>query len=326
MIAEADPTLEDASGSGLQERSKMYGPRGAGASRSSDDLSNEDRFLVADELGLYAVCDGHGDVPGGEVAAYVAAEAVKYFLEAILRETEPEDESTPTGSPMQSGEAHANVSVVDIDAAIRFSLAAILDATEGRSDLVGMGSTVTLLLLQHGRAFIGHSGDSRAHLVRGDDLVQLTTDHEWTDTADAPAATGREQPPIESFSLPTQAGDTFVLCTDGAERAMSNAELVDSMHDYSPRLLASRIVAAAHRQDPSVDATAVVVRVRNNHEFAWATVVEPRLRDGNARVTAPVLIGRRTQNPYDLDRLISRSMLPGGSDPGRSSRRRLPSA
>ena len=50
----------------------MFGPRGAGASRCSDGMYNEDRFLVADELGLYAVCDGNGAEPAGEVAAHLA--------------------------------------------------------------------------------------------------------------------------------------------------------------------------------------------------------------------------------------------------------------
>ena len=93
---------------------------------------------------------------------------------------------------------------------------------------------------------------------------------------------------------------------------MANEELIDSMHDYSPRLLASRIVAAAHRQDPTVDATAVIVRVRDDHEFAWAGAIEPRWQDENARVVPPVLRGRRTQRPYDFDQLISKSAQNGG--------------
>ena len=294
----------------------MFGPRGAGASRGSDDLHNEDRYLVADELGLYVVCDGHGDAPGGEVAAYLASEAIQHFLDGIMWESRglvADSQSADRHRRRAAGESFPPFTAATIHQAMRYALAAIEDAAEDRADLVGMGSTVTLLLIQSGRAFIGHTGDSRAYLVRRDDLVQLTLDHEWTREGEAVEEPGSGFEKIDSFSLTTRAGDTFVLCTDGAERSMSNEELIISMHDYSPRLLASRIVAAAHRQDPTVDATAVVVRVRDDQEFAWAAVIEPRRQEGHARVVPPLLMGRRAQRPYDFDQLITRSVQNGGS-------------
>ena len=215
----------------------MYGPRGAGSSRSSDDLHNEDAFLVADDLGLYAVCDGRGDAPGGEVAAFLAVQALEDFVAGIV-----EDEGSGEGASDEVLRPDFTPSTVEH--AIRYALTRIVEETRERPDLAGMASTVTLLLVQRGRAFIGHTGDSRAYLVRGDDLVQLTTDQEWTTEGVASKVPG--QPNVESFSIATRPGDTFVLCTDGAEEQIANRDLLDAMHDYSPRLVASRLVSAAH--------------------------------------------------------------------------------
>src|ERR1022692_3850244 len=43
---------------------------------------NEDRILVDDSLGLYLVCDGMGGSKRGDVAAELAADAVRYYIGA----------------------------------------------------------------------------------------------------------------------------------------------------------------------------------------------------------------------------------------------------
>lgn len=290
----------------------MVGPRGAGSSRSSDDLHNEDAFLVADEIGLYAVCDGRGDTPGGEVAAYLAVDALSEYLDGLLRL-----EDVGRGSARVAARLAATVSCRTIEAAIRFALEKIVEAAASRPDLEGMETTVTLLLVQHGRAFIGHVGDSRAHLVRSDQLVQLTTDQEWTATEMRGGEHGRSG--IETFSLPTRAGDTFILCTDGAETEIGNADLLEAIEDYSPRLIASRLVAAAHRHRPEEDATVVVVRIRDDREFARVVAAEPPGLDryGRGLVHSPVPRSFRPMAPFD--HLIDRSARADGRSPARRS-------
>lgn len=296
----------------------MFGPRGAGASRSSDDLHNEDTFLVADEFGLYAVCDGDGAAPAGEVAAFLAVEAVEYYLEGLVDDGEDEDAA---GIGVAEASGLPNVSVRTIEAAMRYALEFVAEAAEERPELAGMQTTMTLLLIQRGRAFVGHTGDSRAHLIRSGRLVQLTTDHEWTSSAASERARpGTSKLLIESFSIPTRQGDTFVLCTDGAEREVANPDLVDQAGHSSPRLLASRIVGAAHRHDPTVDATVVVVRIHEDFEFAWARDIEPLPRDSQAHARAISVAGRRAQSPRRLDRHFARDRVGAGRDPGSKPR------
>ena len=281
----------------------MFGPRGAGASRSSDDLHNEDSFLVADRFGLYAVCDGRGSAPAGEVAAEVAVDAIEHFLEGLLQSPDDAEGASPADAPERP-----EISIEIVEQAMRHALEALVVASGEHPELEGMETTLTLLLIQRGRAFIGHSGDSRAYLVRAGRLVQLTTDQEWTsharhgsrsDTSDRPDAS--DAPVIESFSIETRRGDTFVLCTDGAESEVANPDLVESMEEYSPRLIASRIVAAAHRHDPTVDATVVVVRIHQDADFAWAREVEPIPLETPMRARINRRAGRPSQSPYVFD-------------------------
>lgn len=280
----------------------MFGPRGAGSSRSSEDLHNEDAFLVADELGLYLVCDGCGDEPGGEVAARIAVDAISAFLGGLLR---PDRESNP--KDFGAFDLAAPVSCRTIEGAIRFALESIAAASDDRSDLEGMASTATLLLVQRGRAFVGHIGDSRAYLLRRADLVQLTTDQDWT------ASTIRrcigDRMGIETFSLPTCARDTFILCTDGAEEEVVNAELFEAMGQYSPRLIASRLVAAAHRHRPAEDATVVVVRIREDCEIAGGSAIEPVDCDLRGRSLSRCARPRLTPLPSPYDHLLDRSIM-----------------
>ncbi len=282
----------------------MYGSRGAGSSRSSDDLHNEDAFLVADDIGLYVVCDGRGDTPGGEVAAFIAVDAISNYLEGLLRiEAEGEGKDRPASFRLA-----AEVSCRTIEGAIRFALESIVEAVANRPDLEGMESTATVLLLQRGRAFVGHVGDSRAYLVRREKLVQLTTDHEWTASESARDARGRGG--IDTFSVETRFGDTFILCTDGAEEEIANADLLDAMDEYSPRLIASRLVAAAHRHRPEEDATVVVVRIREDHEFAYAGAPDPPDRGHRDRAqTHGGAYARATLPLSPYDRLFDRSRV-----------------
>ena len=233
---------------------------GSGATRAGDeDLCNEDSFLVEEGLGLYVVCDGAGIGPAGEVASREAVAALEEFVERA--ETQfGESLSRQLASQHFAGRA------------IGHAMEAVL--RKGRSDpeLSGMATTATMLLAHGRRGVIGHVGDSRAYLIRDGRIHQLTVDHEWTEQANGGG--GSEANEIDTFSIALRPGDTYLLCTDGAERVVEDPVLVSRAEDLSPRLLASRIVSAAHRENPHQDATVVVVRVRGDSEPAWLWLSE----------------------------------------------------
>ena len=115
------------------------------------------------------------------------------------------------------------------------------------------------MLLAHGRiGVIGHRGDSRAYLLRRQNAYQLTVDHELIELVSEAASHSSD---LDVFRVDLKPEDTVVLCTDGAEEFTRNEALVRVAGDLAPAILASRIVSAAQRETPGVDATAVVVRV-----------------------------------------------------------------
>jgi serine/threonine protein phosphatase PrpC len=224
---------------------------GSGASRAGGEgFHNEDAFLVEDGLGLYVVCDGASGTPAGEIAARTAATALEAFVEHA------EDSLDFRGEP---------VARTIVENAMAHALRAVAEAGAAEPGLQGLATTVTLLLA-HGRlGVIGHRGDSRAYLIRRDRTRQLTVDDELSERS----TNGWESPDMDVFAIDLTPGDILVLCTDGAEEVVQDAAIARVAGDLSPRVLASRIVSAAHRRAPDQDATVVVVRVRGDAEPGW---------------------------------------------------------
>jgi serine/threonine protein phosphatase PrpC len=152
-----------------------------------------------------------------------------------------------------------------------YAMSAVADAEQAAPELSGLATTVTMLLAHGNLGVIGHRGDSRAYLIRRSYAHQLTVDHELTEEAGG----NESDDEIDVFALPLQPGDTIVLCSDGAEQVVLDDAIVQGASDVSPRILASRIVGAAHRETPSEDATAVVVRVRRPREPGWLELSLP---------------------------------------------------
>ena len=160
---------------------------------------------------LFVVCDGLGGHSAGDVASRVAVES------ALAAWTTPEPAPPP----------------VAIKAAARAANAAVFDTGLQRRQH-GMATTFTALTLAGREAVVAHIGDSRAYQVRRGTCTQLTVDHSRVGemlrkgllsperAATHPArsqllrAAGIE--PVVQVDLvkaATEAGDTFVLCTDG---------------------------------------------------------------------------------------------------------------
>jgi protein phosphatase len=160
---------------------------------------------------LFIVCDGLGGHAAGEVASRTAVDAALAFWKAGT-----------LGAPhsaLRSAIRTANVSVFD---------AALQNKRRG------MATTMTALTLAGREAIIGHVGDSRCYLVRGESTTQITDDHSRVgemlrsglitaeQAANHPARsmisrTVGSEPSVQVDikRQPTQAGDTFVICSDG---------------------------------------------------------------------------------------------------------------
>ncbi|MDP9246193.1 MAG: protein phosphatase 2C domain-containing protein [Chloroflexota bacterium] len=203
---------------------------------------NEDRWLARTYGGvtLIAVADGVGGEAGGEIASTAAVDALaRSFAPPSFRDSA----RTALGSAVQD----ANAAVLKASSDERFTRAA---------------TTLVAAAIRGREAAVANLGDSRAYLIRGRTVRQLTTDHSG-DTAhgitrflgDARGV----QPDI--FVETLQPGDRLVLCSDGLTRHVADAEIAAAMRD-APGKAADALVALAKARGGEDNVTVIVYAAR----------------------------------------------------------------
>jgi serine/threonine protein phosphatase PrpC len=234
---------------------------------------NEDRYLCNDRLMLYAVADGMGGHQGGERASRMAVEILEAQLTRALDVVAaPGDEPRVPVSPEQA-----------LRAAIGQADRSIYEDAAADPEVAGMGTTLTAIYFAEGRAFLGHVGDSRAYLYRDGRARQLTEDHSWIqDQVRAGLLTPSEakesrfrniitrsvgfEPSVnpDMQDLLPQAGDCFLLCSDGLSNHVSVEEIgqILTMDFYrdAPRAL----ITMANDRGGDDNITCVCIHVAND--------------------------------------------------------------
>jgi serine/threonine protein phosphatase PrpC len=186
---------------------------------------NEDSLLVRPDLGLYAVADGMGGHAAGEVASAIAMATIEQQAEqAQARGALPYD--------------------IVADAVHAANAAILADARQDPARQ-GMGTTASVLVTPDDTHYrIAHVGDSRAYLLRNDELRQITVDHTWVheqvergvlreeDARGHPFASvltrvlGTEDDVrVDVIDGETRAGDLFLLCSDGLTTVLDDVAL-----------------------------------------------------------------------------------------------------
>jgi len=170
------------------------------------------------------VADGMGGMAGGEVASRLA---LTKLIELII-ETSDWTLSLNRQRDVTTVLERMTERFFDIDDVLR---------KEANSDqtLRGMGTTLTVAGAMGNDLIIGHVGDSRAYLLRGDSFQQLTTDHTLAQALIDAGVASRDDPASRSMRhvltaavgslgeqvdpqvqrLKLSAGDQLLLCTDG---------------------------------------------------------------------------------------------------------------
>ena len=143
-----------------------------------------------------------------------------------------------------------------------------------------MGTTLTALVIRDRDAFLAHVGDSRAFLVRGRQIRQLTEDHSLVaelvrdgvlSSAEAEhhpnahvilRALGiAEHVTVEAQGpLPLRSGDTLVLCTDGLTRQVRPHEIRRLAQIRPPSRACERLVSLANERGGPDNITLQLIR------------------------------------------------------------------
>lgn len=229
---------------------------------------NEDRFVDRPAIGLWAVADGMGGHQAGEVASGMLAEA----LAAV--------------ETFDSGYAFLdNVH----DAIERVNRALVNHAAISAPGTV-IGSTIVALI-----AFAGHyaclwAGDSRAYLLRGGRLEQITRDHSMVqEMIDSGALARRDAKSYGRSNIITRAvgvndrlaldlhqgpiadGDIFILCSDGLTNMVDDHEIAASLRQNPTIAAADELISTTLARGAKDNVTVVIVRATGDLDVTLDT-------------------------------------------------------
>lgn len=227
--------------------------------------NNEDACFVDPRSRYFLVADGMGGQSAGERASGIATEIVPQKLDLL-----DFDKST------------ADQTVKVIDEAVSQANFEIMALGELDSKLKNMGTTLAFVVQVAGTLFVGGVGDSRVYLLRDGKLEQLTTDHSLTQAlVDAgtltleEAANHRYRNVLYRYlgckeggqgtnpkQVRPQAGDKYLLCTDGVTGGADDAKLAALLAaGTEPQATAESIVQAATDGGSKDNITGVVIFV-----------------------------------------------------------------
>lgn len=225
--------------------------------------ANEDSFATAPELGLYVVADGMGGHRAGKVASELATEHALRAIQALQ------------GAPASPAEK--------LRQAVSCANREVHETSQNDPELKGMGTTLVAILATRERVALAHVGDSRAYLIRGGRIRQLTDDHslvaELVRRRQITEADAREHPHrhvltralgVASSTQPDLAeltpvlGDTFVLCSDGLTTHLRDGEILDlASRDEDLQKSCDRLVSCANERGGVDNVTVVLVRLED---------------------------------------------------------------
>lgn len=207
--------------------------------------SNQDSYLINEDIGLFIVADGMGGHSGGEVASSMAVETV----EEIALQPGAEKKS-PRELILQCYEESSR---------------RIFDkAAHERPELAGMGTTMVLSYLRGKHLYVGNVGDSRCYLFKKPYLWQITEDHSLINEQLRAGVMTEEQ--VHQFvgrNVITRSvgyerevypdvierevapGEMFLMCSDGLSSLVPDQRICEIMNQNTPDKIVKACVEQA---------------------------------------------------------------------------------
>ena len=229
---------------------------------------NEDAYVC--EPPLFAIADGMGGAQAGEVASRLAAAALKE-------------------SHVDAGGEHR---IYDL---IQEANRRVYARSSTDPNTSGMGTTITVALVENGNVAFGHVGDSRAYLIRDGHMEQVTEDHSLVNELMKSGKLSREEaethpqrsvitralgtdPDVDAdtFTIEAKAGDVFLLCSDGLTDMVGEREIQELVERNRENLDAAlkALVKAANRGGGEDNITVVAFAISDAGETARMPAVD----------------------------------------------------
>ncbi|HEY4321434.1 MAG TPA: Stp1/IreP family PP2C-type Ser/Thr phosphatase [Gemmatimonadales bacterium] len=223
---------------------------------------NEDSYLMGTDRGLFIVADGMGGHAAGEVASEMATQIIA-------------DQFRPVRG-MSDEELMAQ-----LIGAVRAANDAIFRRTLAEHDKRGMGTTSTVLGLLPRRYVIAQVGDSRAYMLRGGVLTQVTKDHSYVqEQVDAGRLTPEEARVHPYANVITRCvgsssdvvpdlyfgtlepGDLLLLASDGLTGMLDDEDVRQILlGDQELERMIDGLIAGANHRGGLDNVTTILVRI-----------------------------------------------------------------
>lgn len=221
----------------------------------------DDPQQLQEKGALFVVADGLGGHTGGEQASRIAVDTVK--------EAYYQDDADDRAAALQRAVQEANARIYQQNAA-----RSPQPSSEGF-----MGTTCVAAVLLGDRMYVANVGDSRAYIVRDDEIKQITLDHSVVAKELREGLITKEQAKdhpqrhviyrclgegatveVDIFTEQTQVGDKLLLCTDGLYGLVDD-ELRTIVQRYDIQESVQRLIDRANELGGSDNITAVVAQV-----------------------------------------------------------------
>ena len=229
---------------------------------------NEDRFLCREDAGVWAIADGMGGHGGGGTASKLVMDLLctvpgKQPLNLLLNEVEERIEKAQAELRKLAWQSNQRI----------------------------MGTTLVALLLRQGYGVFLWVGDSRLYRLREGRLYQMTMDHSQVFNYISTGMLSPEEarmhplrnritravgtpdgPNMDLDMTVLQAGDRYLLCTDGLTGSLSDADLLELLGaGGSTRLTCEQLVEKTLEGEALDNVTVVIVDV---HKDPMETAIE----------------------------------------------------
>ena len=206
------------------------------------------------------LCDGVGGQGDGDKASQLA---VKTALEAYAGAAP----GTPPSALLRQMFNTANLAVFDA-------------AMENRNAKTRMATTMSVSLLRHHEAHIGHVGDCRVYHIHGREITRVTTDHSYTGmqmklglisaqeaaNSDLRCVLTRSMGKdpmvqVDFYTIQINPGDFILQCCDGVYTSMSEQEILEIVN-RKPEQACNELIALCERRGSDDNLSVQLIQIR----------------------------------------------------------------
>ena len=229
--------------------------------------TNQDSFLVNNDLGLFIVADGMGGHAGGEIGSSICVDKIQ---ERVQEEK----------NLMDGVSKHPDQGVMScLSNSVNYASSKIYEHSLEDPTLRGMGTTATAVKIIDDYAYFAHVGDSRLYLIRQGFIYQITFDHSLVNeqvragiltpeeaevhhlkNVITRSVGYQEEEDVDGSYFSLEGGDFLILCSDGLHGKISDAELSNAVREKGLDAI-DGLVQLANDRGGEDNITALIVKI-----------------------------------------------------------------